>query len=219
LPPRADVDVRAGRSLTDLPLRQCYYWPTGASTPQRRSPGLVMAYDDLLNVSFWSGLDLRREVHKAGLSVASPYQPPHRRQDWPLYARTTAMDAVAATADPFAERLQRNWHEHSATEMMVRELHRQLMLMHGVDTAPEPCDAAYMDWSRDPYGGGVHFWNVNYESDKMVGVMSQPVDGFPCYICGEAYSTKQTWVEGALQTAEIVLRARLGLPKAEWQAS
>jgi hypothetical protein len=37
--------------------------------------------------------------------------------------------------------------------------------------------------------------------------MSQPIgDDVPCYLCGEAYSTYQNWVEGALQTAERVVR-------------
>jgi len=31
------------------------------------------------------------------------------------------------------------------------------------------------------------------------------------YICGEAYSDAQGWVEGALQTADIVL-GKLGIP-------
>jgi hypothetical protein len=99
---------------------------------------------------------------------------------------------------------------------MVNELHRELMLMHGTDEAPDPIDACYMDWSRDPYGGGVHLWNVNVRSDDVLDRMTQPLDDFPCYVCGEAWSTNQTWAEGALQTAEIVLQHRLGLPKAGW---
>jgi hypothetical protein len=51
----------------------------------------------------------------------------------------------------------------------------------------------------------------------MVTRMTQPVEGFPCYICGEAYSTNQTWAEGALETADIMLH-RLGLPDADWNA-
>jgi len=38
----------------------------------------------------------------------------------------------------------------------------------------------------------------------------QPEDGVPVYICGEAYSDAQGWVEGALQTADLVL-AKFGL--------
>lgn len=211
-----DSGVKSGRSLTDLPIRQCYYWPTGPTgdgVPQRADPGLIMVYDDLLNVSFWEGLDKRAEVHKAGLHIS-------RRSgghSWPIFERKAAHRAEAASADPFAQRLLDNWHDHPATRQMVSELHRELMLMHGVDSAPDPIDAAFMDWSRDPFGGGVHLWNVNARSDELLHRMTQPIDDFPCYICGEAYSTNQTWAEGALQTAEIVLQQRLGLPKGEWQ--
>ena len=40
--------------------------------------------------------------------------------------------------------------------------------------------------------------------------MINPIDGVPLYICGEAYSNWHGWVEGALETADLVL-ARLGL--------
>ena len=208
--------VSSGRSLTDMPIRQCYYWPAGPqgkTIPGRNDPGLVMVYDDLLNVSFWEGLDKRAEVHKAGLPL-SQRSPGH---DWPIFKRKAAYGAEPATTDPFAQRLLDNWEAHPATQQMVSELHRELMQMHGIEEAPAPIDAAFMDWSRDPFGGGVHLWNVNVRSDELLNRMTQPLDDFPCYICGEAYSTNQTWAEGALQTAEIVLQQRLGLSKGEWQ--
>lgn len=60
------------------------------------------------------------------------------------------------------------------------------------------------------------WWNRGYKSWEILEQMTQPVKDFPCYICGEAYSTNQTWVEGALQTAEIVLQKHLGLAKPGW---
>jgi monoamine oxidase len=200
--------VSSGRSLTDLPLRQGYYWPVGSGgdgVPKPTEPGLVMAYDDLLNVDFWAGLDTVAETQKAGLPLGTPVL-----RTLPTFARTPS-PPPPPSLDPFAERLQANWEAHKATKPMVEELHRQLMQMHGIEKAPMPTDAAFMDWSRDPYGGGVHLWNVNYKSADMLQHMTQPVADFPCYICGEAYSTNQTWAEGALETADIVLK-RLGLP-------
>lgn len=206
--------VSRGRSLTDLPLRQCYYWPAGpqgTGVPKPDEPGLVMAYDDLLNVDFWAGLDITADVQKAGLKPGV-----HLPHPLPMFVRA-ASPAAPAPSDPFAARLQANWLAHEANQPMVDELHRQLLQMHGVDSAPAPLDAAYMDWSRDPYGGGVHLWNVNYDSKDMLVRMTQPVADFPCYVCGEAYSTNQTWAEGALETADIVLH-RLGLPDPDWHA-
>jgi monoamine oxidase len=99
---------------------------------------------------------------------------------------------------------------------MVAEMHRQLLALHNVRSAPEPVQAAYVDWSDDPFGAGVHIWNRGAQSWRVLEGMTQPVPDFPCYICGEAYSTVQTWVEGALQSAEIVLQKRLRLPSPAW---
>jgi hypothetical protein len=166
---------------------------------------MLMAYDDQESVGFWAGLDIRGRTQKAGM----PLGVTHPKEDVRLFASAPA--SAPTPTDPFAARLRHNWKNHSATPQMVTEMHRQLMAMHGVDNAPEPIDAAYMDWSRDPYGGGVHLWNTDYNSAEMLEHMPQPVAKFPCYICGEAYSTNQTWAEGALQTAELVLK-RLGVP-------
>ncbi len=38
-------------------------------------------------------------------------------------------------------------------------------------------------------------------------------------ICGEAYSNQQGWVEGALETAEIMLQDYFSLDKPDWLCS
>lgn len=203
--------VKQGRSLTDLPLRQCYYWgsePTSAVDPDS-GHAAIMAYNDATSTSFWGGLRRR------------PLAPGDTR---PQYFRGAQAHAHGAAPQPFAPMARagrsehpyrRNWRERRAPAAMVAEMHRQLMQMHGVKYAPEPIDAAYMDWADDPYGGAVHFWNPGYRSEEVLVAMTQPLPDFPCYVCGEAWSTNQTWVEGALQTAEIVLK-RLGLPPPGW---
>jgi monoamine oxidase len=191
-----NVGVTQGRSLTDTPVRQCYYWPANTGTgPAPNTNAPLMAYNDQLNVDFWAGLTAVRENPR-------------------MFARQTA--ELQAPSNDFEKRLRQNWKEHEAPDEMVSEMHRQLMRMHGVQYAPRPVDAAFMDWSVDPYGAGVHFWNRGYKSWEVLQQMTQPVSGFPCYICGEAYSTVQTWAEGALQTAEIVLQKHLGLPAPGW---
>jgi monoamine oxidase len=98
---------------------------------------------------------------------------------------------------------------------MIDEMDRQLKLLHGVTSAPPPIEAAFKDWGDDPYGGAVHFWNSGYKSNDILEGIIQPVEGIPCYICGEAYSTNQTWVEGAFQTAELILR-KFNIPEPKW---
>ncbi len=213
--------VKAGRSLTDLPLRQCYYWGVEGQQPggdPKNKNAMLMAYNDRDNSEFWGGL--RDSPLGPGNSI-----------DWPLPVNQQIRDLHENTKtfkrkemphskkdqnDEWGKRLMKNWEEHPAPHKMVAEMHRQLMELHNIYDAPEPLEAAYMDWSDDPYGGAVHFWNSGYKSWEVLQAMTKPVEDFPCFICGEAYSTNQTWVEGALQTAEIVLQKHFKLSAPKW---
>jgi hypothetical protein len=213
-----------GRSLADTPARQVYYWPVdpGAEKPPATGAALLMAYNDATNVDFWEGL--------SGVPCDGPHAAPqsaaarHFRKIRPRVrmfesaagrARLAAATA-AASGSTSIDRPRKNWDDHRAPHQMVMEMHRQIAQMHNVQDAPAPVDAAYMDWSVDPFGGGVHFWNRGYKSWEVLEQMTKPVGDFPCYVCGEAWSTNQTWVEGALQTAEIVLQKHFGLAKPDW---
>jgi monoamine oxidase len=192
--------VTQGRSFTDLPVRQCYYWANN-QTPMpgpNSTNAMIMVYDDSTNVDFWGGLRM------------SPAKRVHFQR------KTSAAAAQVSTKNPFEARLRQNWQGHEAPKLLVQETHRQLMALHNVQYAPDPVEAAYADWSDEPYGGAVHLWNRGYKSWELVDEITQPVRDFPCYICGEAFSTNQTWAEGALQTAEIVLQKRFGLDAPAW---
>jgi monoamine oxidase len=210
------VGVSQGRSLTDTPVRQVYYWPVGpgAAVPQATDRALLMAYNDATNVDFWAGLSGAKTpiMHDATALQHLRRVPPGA----PVYEPQGLLDEEDADRDELGRRLRKNWDEHKAPRSMVMEMHRQLERIHNIQHAPKPIAAAYMDWSVDPHGGGVHLWNPGYKSWEIVNEMTKPVHDFPCYICGEAYSTNQTWVEGALQTAEIVLQRHFGLKKPSW---
>lgn len=181
-----DVGISAGRSVTDLPLRQVYYWHTaeddGASV-------LLATYTDTSNVGFWQGLAGDPEHY--GLRV----------DHLPDEHRDTVADVVVDDA----------WMAQKAPKALVDEIHRQLVEMHGVDDAPAPYAAVFHDWVDDPFGGGVNFWNIGVQSPQVIAEMVQPVPGVPAHVCGEAYSDAQGWVEGALRTAELLLTQRFGL--------
>lgn len=208
------VGVSQGRSLADTPLRQLFYWPVDPNKPPACSgKALLMAYDDATSVDFWAGLSGSHKKHSPeALELLRRLAPAGIR----MFQARRQPGAEVNAGDEFSRNLLKNWADHKAPHEMVKEMHRQIMQMHNIQFAPDPYDAAYMDWSEDPYGGGVHFWNPGYKSWEVLEAMTQPVTDFPCYICGEAYSTNQTWVEGALQTAEIVLQKHLGLQKPSW---
>ena len=94
---------------------------------------------------------------------------------------------------------------------MVAEVARQLGAMHGLAYTPDVQDAAFRDWGEDPFGGGWNSWNYRREELGSQGADRPAVpDDRALLVCGEAYSDAQGWVEGALQTADMVLE-KLGV--------
>lgn len=180
------VPVEAGRTVTDLPVRQTYYWPKSDGMPATDGPAMLMAsYDDGPNIGFWDGLR------------------PQRRLAWQSGRNVPAPD------DPFrgeaGKRAAGSWGQFLASTRMVAEVARQLALIHGLPYTPDVRNAAFRDWGADPFGGGWNSWNIGVKSSEVKQKIIQPLASRPLYICGEAYSDAQGWVEGALQTADMML--------------
>lgn len=182
--------VQKGRTTTDLPVRQTYYWPTDTGDPATGGPAMLMAsYDDGINIGFWDSFR------------------PMRGVGWRREATETQMayfkNADAGAADP-------QWEANAAPQSMVDEVQRQLALIHGMAYVPRARNAAFRDWGDDPFGGGWNSWNIGVDSRRVKMDILQPDPGAPVYVCGEAYSDAQGWVEGALQTADLMLE-KLGV--------
>jgi monoamine oxidase len=191
------LGLQAGRSITDTPLRQTFYFQTegeqkGADKANDNSL-MMVSYNDLGSVPFWKALEpqtLGRDslfqgrpnpfVPKGGAIPATPFQITRQMVD--------------------------------AAQDLVREL-------HGLEFVPEPFTAAYHDWSEDPYGAGWHAWKAGVRFWEVMPKIRRPVPGEDVFICGEAYSINQGWVEGALQTAELMLEEHFGLQRPSWLPS
>jgi monoamine oxidase len=175
--------ITSGRSVTDLPIRQCLYFGTEAGRPgvaaDNRNSLLTASYCDGPAVLFWE-------------QFTGEVQP----------------DVMFQAEEPVTPDLQ-------APAGMVAEVQKQLARMHGIDI-PTPYWVAFMDWTRDPFGGGWHWWRVGQKSWEVVPRVLRPVADANLYVCGECWSPCQAWVEGALMTAESVLQRHLGLPWPEW---
>ena len=168
-----------GKSVTDLPMRQVYYWKVNPDDQQ----GVVLIYDGGLTKSYWEQLD-NPEAPKPQVKLAG------RKEGVEL------------------------WADYAAPARIIFEAHRQLLELHGLPESevPAPYAAACMSWSRDPYGGGAHFWNVGVRSYEVAEKILHPIEHCPIYLCGEAWSHEQGWVEGALATSEALLTRHFGLP-------
>lgn len=76
---------------------------------------------------------------------------------------------------------------------------------------PEPYAAGFQNWGQDPFGDAWNSWNIHVKAWEVRRQIVQPLDDWPVYIIGEAYSAAQGWIEGALQTAETLLTEKLSI--------
>jgi len=180
----------AGRSVTDLPVRQAYYFGTEAEQegglPYMNSL-LMASYNDISTVPFWKGLE-----------IGEPFKG---------YLPACIEPGVTNPIPPM---------EFPATDEMVEIANRQMAQIHALPEIPEPYSAVYHSWNEDPYGGGWHEWKADYRLDEIMCRMRKPVADQDIHIVGEAYSYGQGWVEGALDTAESTLEEFFGLKRPTW---
>ncbi len=233
--------VTKGRSLTDMPVRQLYYWGVDVDPKtQKTGNAVLMAYNDMESSIYWGGFRtaplgpweaVADDNSTTGQTGDARHSNKLSKSDGPVhikrhthstkFERTMPADPVsdmvtANIEDKWDAMRRKNWQIHEAPNAMVMEMHHQIMKMHGITSAPEPVDAAFIDWADDPFGGAVHFWNSGYKSWEIMPRMVKPVSDFPCYVIGEAWSENQTWAEGSLQTSEILLQNHFGLTPPNW---
>jgi monoamine oxidase len=224
------TSIAAGRSVSDLPIRQTYYFPPvphsftppDTGSPLLKGPGLLMAsYDDLGAVSYWRALedprDLLPQVHARMASAAqAKYSEPQRYAS--DYERHVAEIGLAMAHEPGFYR---------APPEMVRHAQEQLRYLHFNQPLPDPKPdpegqpgdllAVYKDWGHDPYGGGWNFWAPGVDVKNVMQTIRRPFQQESLFIVGEAYSGSQGWVEGAITTAEHMLRDYFHLQPEKWQ--
>jgi lysine 2-monooxygenase len=188
-----------GRSTTDLPIRQVYYFGT-QSGPDPNSL-LLATYADGRCESFWRPL--------WGGSITA------NKSTGKLFAKSQTKSKYFA---PQAFQLAHPEIAPPAPLDVVETLQQLLAQMHGIPLSdiPEPYFAAHMDWTLDPYGAGWHFWQAGVNVAQTISGIRQPYNDYPLYICGEAYSNEQGWVEGALTSAEHVMQDKFGLAWPTW---
>lgn len=183
---KEDFQATAGESITDLPMRQCYYFGTD---PKDSHSLFLASYNDMRTIPFWS-----------------PLEPKHvRHPKWkPRATALASQQAVDA------------WQDLQAPAVMVREAMEQIRELHGIQDIPDPYITYFKNWAEDPYGGGYHAWKAGVNVGEVMRYMRQPDPAEAIHVCGEAYSDQQGWVEGALCVAERMLQEHFGLPWPEW---
>lgn len=143
---------------------------------------LLASYNDMITTEFWTTL------HE---NFSKEWQPKNKR------CRTVVLrDAYPKSMDI-----------HPAKEVLVREILKQLSLMHQTEVKEEWVrECIYQFWGRDPYGAGYHNFNSGYYIPAVMKTMRKPWAEESIHIVGEAYSNETGWVEGAYQTTELLLQ-------------
>jgi monoamine oxidase len=96
-----------------------------------------------------------------------------------------------------------------APPAMLAAIQGMLVALHPeVGEIPPPAGSALMFWGADPLEVAWHFWRPGAISDEMISLAPQPDGALPVYLATEAFSRRQSWVEGALEAADAVV-ARL----------
>jgi monoamine oxidase len=98
---------------------------------------------------------------------------------------------------------------------LAREVHREALLVIGT-TDLKALAAYFQNWSVDPYGGGWHYYGLGHDGEADAEAILKPIPDRELYVCGEAYSHAQGWVEGALERTETVLQRHFGLARPTW---
>jgi monoamine oxidase len=98
---------------------------------------------------------------------------------------------------------------YRAGNAVVTRVQELLAKVAGKDV-PRPEVLIQKNWRDWPYRTGWHAWTVGARSWEVSEKLVRPFLDADLFICGEAFSGEQGWIEGALKSTERVLE-RMGL--------
>src|SRR5262249_4760464 len=101
------------------------------------------------------------------------------------------------------------------SDFLLSRIRKQLDFVARETAQPqEPTTVILKHWSDFPYWAGWQSWNMGYRSWVVAAHLVRPFEA-ELYTCGEAFSSEQGWIEGALKSAERVLE-RLQVAPPAW---
>ena len=116
----------------------------------------------------------------------------------------TGLIMISYTDDIYAKL----WDKYNTTsklnslddQLLIQALHKEIKEIFNIDP-PNPDFISQIYWNE-----GVHFWKTGYDLNEISNKIIKPLESKEIYICGEAFSKKQGWIEGALDTCYNVLQ-------------
>jgi len=119
-------------------------------------------------------------------------------------------DELQSLGERYNTKLQEKYLEMVPVSIAVEgQATAQLKIMLGKEDIPHPVLTSFKRWAVDASGSAYHQWRIGANDEELTAVIWKPHDNV--YVCGEAFSDTQAWVEGALRTSERVLIDGFGL--------
>jgi cytochrome b involved in lipid metabolism len=85
-------------------------------------------------------------------------------------------------------------------DILQKELARQLKLLFPELDIPKPLWIKHYYWDM-----GAGYWKPRHSRKAIMSLITKPLANQNIYICNENYSSHQAWVEGSLESADLVL--------------
>ena len=127
---------------------------------------------------------------------------------------TKGVGALVSYSDGESADFWRNAGSETASGWIARdhavaaELHKQVGKVFGPKMKtplPSPVRAFMQDWSENGAGAAFHMWAAGSGPAASLLSALRPIEGQKLHICGEAWSMRQGWIEGALETVELLI--------------
>lgn len=150
-------------------------------------PAALTIYCDYMNINFWSSLQ----------RVGTDYKHPEQHE----YIKSVPNDMYPASTK-VVEQATKFFKEIFDTHYVPEPILTSARIWEG-STRTDICDS-------QKFGYGVHLWAIGANDKQVIEDLVEPFNNL--FTCGEAFSDYQGWVEGALRSADLVLKNAFGLP-------
>jgi hypothetical protein len=97
-----------------------------------------------------------------------------------------------------------------ASEAIVREATKQLRELFQMISVPRPVLTSFRMWNgAHQFGYAAHRWALFADDRKVRKSIASPVKNI--FVCNEAFSDDQGWVNGSLRSSNIILQTYFGI--------
>ena len=93
------------------------------------------------------------------------------------------------------------WQKKIINDSQQQTINKLLKKTFPNKSIPNPLETRNYYWDN-----GMSYWKKNADAKKISKNMISPKSNIPLYICGDSFSLRQAWIEGALETAHKVFK-------------